>query len=253
MSCIQSPLPTTPTAVHCTPIPAPWPSPPPGAVPDPLDVPTPLPLTCPAIHTSARPSKQPPTICLPRPPPTRQAATHPLPGHPRHHPILSAVLVQPPPGIRLPTRPLAHPPTSIQNPLIHTPPVYRQAPTHSPPLDAPIHSPHTEQPLRPGPVSSWGTDLERTRHPPQKSSCGAAQDTLGHRGRFPQPFCPQLKDGLVLGERGYRASQDRGSMLTAHCMLGTVLAWRPSSELTTPEGPRAAGGRAGRWEGLGGG
>ena len=30
-------------------------------------------------------------------------------------------------------------------------------------------------------------------------------------------------------------------MPTAHCVLGTVLAWRPSSELTTPEGPRAAG------------
>lgn len=33
-------------------------------------------------------------------------------------------------------------------------------------------------------------------------------------------------------------------MPTTHCKLVTVLAWRPSSELTTPEGLRA-----GRWEG----
>lgn len=50
-------------------------------------------------------------------------------------------------------------------------------------------------------------DLERMQHLPLRSPRGPAQDALGHRGRCTQPsweglLCPQLKDGLVVDDRG---------------------------------------------------
>lgn len=182
------PVPTDPLRCYCPSAPSTQHA----AMPEPL---TDASVWCPTIHSSTLR----PTIYTPGhlpdhcpPPPGRQPAS------PGHYTIFTttslAVHLHPPllvsssrlsPSRRLPS-------FLLLPPQAHGP---KHTPTHPPrsphpfphSRHIPVHPTHTvEWTLRPGPVSLWGTDLERTQHLTSRKSGGQAQDALGRRGRCTQ-------------------------------------------------------------------
>lgn len=138
---VLSPLPTTPLLSTPQPfLPLGLPTPRAHIV---THLSTPHPLTArPLTRLATHPTNQPPS------------------GRPQGHLYILVPSCPPPPFL---SAALDHCPVGI---CLSITPHTTRLPSKPPPMPhlstSPSHSPHTEQPLKPGPLSPWGADLERT-------------------------------------------------------------------------------------------